>query len=58
MKRLEKNSINTSGTLMIVKSTRFLSQGQYPIKGLHYVRSNAIDTKKFPQSKVYISGKI
>ena len=40
------------------KYSIFLSQGQYPIKGLHYVlEAMPLILKKFPQSKVYISGK-
>lgn len=36
----------------------FLSQGQYPIKGLHYVlEAMSIVLKKFPQTKLYVSGK-
>lgn len=36
----------------------FLSQGQYPIKGLHYMlEAMPLILKKFPQAKVYISGK-
>ena len=40
------------------KHSIFLSQGQYPIKGLHYVlEAMPLILKKFPQTKVYISGK-
>ena len=40
------------------KYSIFLSQGQYPIKGLHYVlEAMPLILKKFPQTKVYISGK-
>lgn len=36
----------------------FLSQGQYPIKGLHYMlEAMPLILKKFPTAKVYISGK-
>jgi glycosyltransferase involved in cell wall biosynthesis len=35
-----------------------LSQGQYPIKGLHYMlEAMPLILKKFPKAKVYISGK-
>lgn len=40
------------------KHSIFLSQGQYPIKGLHYMlEAMPIILKKFPGAKVYISGK-
>lgn len=40
------------------KYSIFLSQGQYPIKGLHYMlEAMPLILKKFPQTKVYISGK-
>ncbi|WP_313449042.1 glycosyltransferase [Streptococcus parasuis] len=40
------------------KHSIFLSQGQYPIKGLHYMlEAMPLILKKFPQAKVYISGK-
>ena len=40
------------------KHSIFLSQGQYPIKGLHYMlKAMPIILKKFPGAKVYISGK-
>lgn len=40
------------------KYSIFLSQGQYPIKGLHYVlKAMPMILEKFPQTKVYISGK-
>ena len=40
------------------KFSIFLSQGQYPIKGLHYVlEAMPLILKKFPLAKVYISGK-
>jgi len=36
----------------------FLSQGQYPIKGLHYmIEALPIILKKYPNTKIYISGK-
>jgi glycosyltransferase involved in cell wall biosynthesis len=36
----------------------FLSQGQYPIKGLHYVlEAMPLILKRFPNAKLYISGK-
>lgn len=40
------------------KYSIFLSQGQYPIKGLHYMlEAMPLILKKFPKAKVYISGK-
>ncbi|MCY7731095.1 glycosyltransferase [Aerococcus urinaeequi] len=40
------------------KHSIFLSQGQYPIKGLHYMLDAIpLILKKFPKAKVYISGK-
>lgn len=40
------------------KYSIFLSQGQYPIKGLHYVlEAMPIILKRYPYAKVYISGK-
>lgn len=40
------------------KHSIFLSQGQYPIKGLHYVlEAMPMILKKFPEAKVYISGR-
>ncbi len=40
------------------KHSIFLSQGQYPIKGLHYMlEAMPLILKKFPNAKVYISGK-
>lgn len=40
------------------KYTIFLSQGQYPIKGLHFlIEALPIILKNFPETKVYISGK-
>lgn len=40
------------------KYSIFLSQGQYPIKGLHYMlEAIPLILKKFPKAKVYISGK-
>ncbi|KUP04313.1 glycosyl transferase family 1 [Bacillus coahuilensis p1.1.43] len=40
------------------KHSIFLSQGQYPIKGLHYVmEAMPLILKKFPDAKVYIGGK-
>jgi len=40
------------------KHSIFLSQGQYSIKGLHYmIEAMPIILKKFPKAKVYISGK-
>ena len=40
------------------KYSIFLSQGQYPIKGLHYMlEAMPLILKKFPEAKVYISGK-
>lgn len=40
------------------KYSIFLSQGQYPIKGLHYMlEAMPLILKKFPKTKVYISGK-
>lgn len=40
------------------KHSIFLSQGQYSIKGLHYVLQALPDIlKRFPQAKVYIGGK-
>lgn len=40
------------------KYSIFLSQGQYSIKGLHYVlEAMPIILKNFPEAKVYISGK-
>lgn len=40
------------------KYSIFLSQGQYPIKGLHYaLNAMPIILKKYPQAKLYISGK-
>lgn len=40
------------------KYSIFLSQGQYPIKGLHYMlEAMPLVLKKYPNSKVYISGK-
>lgn len=40
------------------KHSIFLSQGQYPIKGLHYMlEAIPLILKKFPKAKVYISGK-
>lgn len=43
---------------MCEKESIFLSQGQYPIKGLHYViEAMPLIMEKFPNAKVYISGK-
>lgn len=40
------------------KHSIFLSQGQYPIKGLHYMlEAIPLILKRFPKAKVYISGK-
>jgi glycosyltransferase involved in cell wall biosynthesis len=40
------------------KHSIFLSQGQYPIKGLHFViETLPIILKEYPDTKVYISGK-
>lgn len=40
------------------KYSIFLSQGQYPIKGLHYMlEAMPLILKKFPNAKVYVSGK-
>ncbi|WP_366922140.1 glycosyltransferase [Metallumcola ferriviriculae] len=40
------------------KHSIFLSQGQYPIKGLHYMlEAMPLILKKYPNAKVYISGK-
>lgn len=40
------------------KHSIFLSQGQYPIKGLHYVlEAIPLILERFPNAKVYISGK-
>ena len=40
------------------KHSIFLSQGQYPVKGLHYVlQAMPFILKKYPDSRVYISGK-
>lgn len=40
------------------KHSIFLSQGQYPIKGLHYMlKAMPLILKKFPNAKVYIGGK-
>ena len=40
------------------KHSIFLSQGQYPIKGLHYVlEAMPLILKRFPDTMVYISGK-
>ncbi|MFE7063742.1 glycosyltransferase family 4 protein [Sutcliffiella sp. NPDC057660] len=40
------------------KHSIFLSQGQYPIKGLHYViEAMPLILKRFPNTKLYISGK-
>ncbi|WEV22674.1 glycosyltransferase family 4 protein [Clostridium perfringens] len=40
------------------KHSIFLSQGQTPIKGLHYViKSMPILLKEFPDAKLYVSGK-
>lgn len=40
------------------KYSIFLSQGQYPIKGLHFVlEALPLIIEKYPQTKVYISGK-
>lgn len=40
------------------KYSIFLSQGQYPIKGLHYMlEAMPLILKRFPGAKVYISGK-
>lgn len=40
------------------KHSIFLSQGQYPIKGLHYMlEAMPFILKKFPEAKIYISGK-
>ena len=40
------------------KYSIFLSQGQYPIKGVHYMlEAMPLILKKFPKAKVYISGK-
>jgi len=40
------------------KNSVFLSQAQYPVKGLHYVLGALpLILKKFPDTKVYISGK-
>ncbi|MEH7125610.1 glycosyltransferase family 4 protein [Bacillus sp. JJ1773] len=40
------------------KNSIFLSQGQYSIKGLHYViEAMPIILKRFPSAKVYIGGK-
>lgn len=39
------------------KHSIFLSQGQYPIKGLHYMlEAMPLILNKFPQAKVYVSG--
>lgn len=40
------------------KQSIFLSQGQYPIKGLHYVlEAFPIILRRFPDTKLYVSGK-
>ena len=40
------------------KHSIFLSQGQYPIKGFHYVlEAMPLILKKFPEAKIYISGR-
>lgn len=40
------------------KYSIFLSQGQYPIKGLHYIlEAMPLILNKFPKARVYISGK-
>lgn len=40
------------------KYSIFLSQGQYPIKGLHYMLdAMPLILKRFPDTKVYVSGK-
>ena len=40
------------------KNTIFLSQGQYPIKGLHYViEAMKLIIKRFPEAKLYVGGK-
>lgn len=40
------------------KYSIFISQGQYPIKGLHYMlEAMPLILKKFPESKLYVSGK-
>jgi len=40
------------------KYSIFLSQGQYPIKGLHYmIEALTLIVQKFPETKLYISGK-
>lgn len=40
------------------KHSIFLSQGQYPIKGLHYViEAMPIILNRYPNAKVYVSGK-
>ncbi len=40
------------------KYSIFLSQGQYPIKGLHYMlEAMPLILNKFPKARVYISGK-
>ncbi|MBK5442696.1 glycosyltransferase family 4 protein [Peribacillus sp. TH24] len=40
------------------KHSIFLSQGQYPIKGLHYMlEAMPLILREFPNAKVYISGK-
>jgi glycosyltransferase involved in cell wall biosynthesis len=40
------------------KYSIFLSQGQYPIKGLHYMlEAMPLILKRFPNAKVYIGGK-
>lgn len=40
------------------KHSIFLSQGQYPIKGLHYMlEAMPLILQKYPQAKIYISGK-
>lgn len=40
------------------KHSIFVSQGQYPIKGLHYVlEAMPLILKRFPDTKLYVSGK-
>lgn len=40
------------------KHSIFLSQGQYPIKGFHYVlEAMPLILKEFPKAKIYISGR-